>query len=288
MHIYSTPHIGYNIGNNKQNPTPVNFRANPYSHLLEFSCNDFFVNIRGYGKNKDWARIVIDTADNAAYQMRKNNTSDSILQKIAKGVKEANKLSSDVRRRAHTGILRTERRGYGQPGQWKGLDLYTPVISKYKSYIKRFKQVIKKPLENPYDDIELSKISTVNHFDYDVEIKHGSDYLVNNALDRVGGKFFNLKKNYISKAERITDKDLPDINAEVAEIRWIMAHSMPWERGSDAISNVFMRALYKSMGIKTYPLKKGVSLDLEAFCTPLKEYKQNFGTYFEQPPHVVE
>ena len=104
----------------------------------------------------------------------------------------------------------------------------------------------------------------------------------------MGGKFFNLKKNYISKAEKISDKDLPDINSEVAEIRWIMAPSMPWERESNAISNVFMRSLYKSMGIKAYPIKKGISLDLEAFCTPLKKYKQNFGTYFEQPPHVVD
>ena len=67
-----------------------------------------------------------------------------------------------------------------------------------------------------------------------------------------------------------------------------MAHSMPWERGSDAISNVFTRSLYKSMGIKTYPLKQGISLDLEAFYTPLDKYKQNFATFFEKAPEVID
>ena len=80
---------------------------------------------------------------------------------------------------------------------------------------------------------------------------------------------------------------MPKINSDIAEIRWIMAHSMPWERGSDAISNVFTRALYKSMGIKSYPIKKDISLDLEAFCTPLNEYKQKFASYFEKEPEIV-
>ena len=74
----------------------------------------------------------------------------------------------------------------------------------------------------------------------------------------------------------------------IAEIRWILAHSTPWLRGSDAISNVFMRAMYKAVGIKTYPLKKGISLDLEAYCTELDEYKKKFPAYFEKPPEIIE
>ena len=59
-------------------------------------------------------------------------------------------------------------------------------------------------------------------------------------------------------------------------------------RGSDAISNVFIRAMYKSIGIKSYPLKKGVSLDLEAYCTELEDYKKNFAGYFTKPPKIIE
>ncbi len=69
---------------------------------------------------------------------------------------------------------------------------------------------------------------------------------------------------------------MDEINETIAEIRWIMAHATPWSRGSDAISNVFMRAMYKAIGIKSYPLQKGVSLDLEAYCTELEDYKSGF------------
>ena len=67
-----------------------------------------------------------------------------------------------------------------------------------------------------------------------------------------------------------------------------MAHATPWERGSDAISNVFMRALYKAMGIKAYPPAKGISYDMEAYCTELDDYKKKFPTLFEKPPEVIE
>ena len=60
-----------------------------------------------------------------------------------------------------------------------------------------------------------------------------------------------------------------------------MAHATPWERGSDAISNVFMRVMYKSLGIKSHPLKKGISLDMEAYCTELGDYKKRFPEFFE-------
>ena len=88
--------------------------------------------------------------------------------------------------------------------------------------------------------------------------------------------------------KEVREEDLTDINSMIAEIRWILAHATPWERGSDAISNTFMRSVYKAAGIKTYPLKKGVSLDLEAYCTELKDYKKNFANYFLRKPEIVD
>ena len=48
-----------------------------------------------------------------------------------------------------------------------------------------------------------------------------------------------------------------------------------------------MRAMYKAVGVKSYPLAKGVSLDMEAFCTDLSEYKKKFPKYFVKPPEVI-
>ena len=78
------------------------------------------------------------------------------------------------------------------------------------------------------------------------------------------------------------------INSTISEIRWVLAHTTPWLRGSDAISNVFMRAMYKALGIKTFPTKQGVSLDMEAFCTTKEDYIKSFTTYFEKPPVIIK
>ena len=266
----------------------VSFGSNPYSRLLAFTNNDFFINIKGYGKNQGWATIVRSIADGAAIRIQQVNTSDEVLSYIATGVKGANCLTQDLNKRTHSGVLRTTRKGYGKAGEWEGVELITPLVKQYKSYIPRLKPLEKTPIKSPFYDIDVAKVETSRpKDDYDYLIVHPTDKKVNNALDRVGGKFFNLKRNFISKPQNVTELTLPEINSDIAEIRWIMAQSMPWERGSDAISNVFMRSLYKSMGIKSYPIKEGISLDLEAFCTPLSEYKNNFSTYFEYEPHVT-
>ena len=45
---------------------------------------------------------------------------------------------------------------------------------------------------------------------------------------------------------------------------------------------------YKSMGIKTYSPAKGISFDLEAFCTNLDKYKANFQNYFKKSPILID
>ena len=39
--------------------------------------------------------------------------------------------------------------------------------------------------------------------------------------------------------------------------------------------------------LKSYPLAKGVSLDMEAYCTNLADYKKKFPKYFAKPPVVI-
>lgn len=266
---------------------PTTFTSNPKSNLLNFAYNDFFINIKGYGKNRMWAGEVKQLADTAAEKIKESKTSDEVLKYIAEGIRNANSYSTDLRKRNHSGILRTTRKGYGKAGEWCGQEIFTKIENQYKSYENKLLPVYYEPLKNPFHDISLTTVE-YDTFGINLELVHGDDKKINNALDRVGGKFFNLKKDYISNPNNVNSETLPKINSDVAEIRWIMAHSMPWERGSDAISNVFMRSLYKSMGIKTFPVKKGISLDMEAFCTPLNEYKKNFANYFETEPHIVD
>lgn len=276
----------YKIRKNNQTG-PVSFCANPLSGKLAFESNDFFINMAGYGKNEDWAKKIIETADIAAKNIREKKSSDYVLNKIATGIREATKENyTDDLHYYHSGILRTKRNGFGEKGFWAGKRLVTSIIGKYSPYEKRLRNIKDNPLKNPFDDIDLTRVEKSRDF-CGLDLVHSNSKTINNALDRVNNIYENLQGNYISKPKTIDNNKLDYINSDIGQIRWIMAHATPWERGSDAISNVFMRALYKSMGIKTYPIKKGMSLDMEAFCTPMEEYQKNFHNYFEKNPNVV-
>ena len=149
-------------------------------------------------------------------------------------------------------------------------------------YEKRFDYVAEHPLGNSYK-MDISRPRKLH--DNTKAILHASCKYVNNSLNHIFQLSQEIFPKYLNK--KIKQDDLKKINSIIAEIRWILAHSTPWMRGSDTISNVFIRAIYKALGIKSYPVKKNISLDLEAFCTELNDYKDNFTRYFTKPPKII-
>ncbi len=262
------------------------FGVNLKSRKLALSQKDFFIKIKGYKKNTLWADEIKRTTDEAVELIRTHWDSDWVLFNITEGVKVANQYPLDINLRAHTGILRTSRDGWEHGSDWDGCSIITPYNNnKYKTYEKRLDKIAETPLINPFYDIALSKI--INNKEEKIkEIFHPSPDFINNAFQHINRIYGYIQSNFIKK--EIKPENIKEANDKIAELRWIMAHSMPWERGTDSISNVFMRALYKAMGVKAYPPAKGISFDLEAFCTNLEEYKNNFANYFEKPPEVIE
>ena len=155
--------------------------------------------------------------------------------------------------------------------------------NKYKSYADRLDYVLQHPLSNPY---KITLTRPICDKDFGRYMDHCEARYIDTAFYYINKTYEKLYNKYIVK--EIKSENLEDANNDIAEIRWIMAHATPWERGSDAISNTFMRSIYTAMGVKTYPLKKGISLDLEAYCTNLEEYKKKFALYFSKKPQVVD
>ncbi len=262
-----------------------NFGANLNSPKLKFKSKDFFVNINGFGKNIVWAHYIKDTANTTVSLIRKDTTFENILRFVTAGVTKANKYTLDILKKEHTGILRTSRKDWRCNPEWHDIITeYGDRYSRYNSYAERLDRRIFYPLRNPYPDINLTKpIAGIDKTEPNY-LLHGSFSTINAALDYVGKLYKNVAK-YVKMD--VKPEHLEDINNNIAEIRWVIAHATPWERGSDAIANVFIRSIYKALGVKATPLKKGISLDLEAYCTNLSEYKKNFPNYFEKSPTVI-
>ena len=208
---------------------------------------------------------------------------------IAFRVRDANQLTLDIEKKEHTGILRADREWWLCHSDWNSK---TGLITrygnnyenKYKKYADRLDYTVKHPLKNPYKDISLSR--PIHNKDSGKFIDHPDSKYINSAFEHIKTIYNNLYKKYI--LNEVKEENLPEVNNLIAEIKWILAHSTPWERGSDAISNTFIRAVYKAMGVKSYPLKRGISLDLEAYCTNLEEYKQKFASYFTHNPKIID
>ncbi len=255
------------------------FCANVNSPRLRFSRNDFFVRIKGYGENKEWAKEVISATDNAVSMIRGDVEPENVFKYIAQKVGQATKDHVEGEYATlKSGILRTFRSGWQH---------YTSNIStgygdgRYSSYANRLDRMLSNPLTNPYSE----KLSLTRPRCPGV-LSHGHIFTVNQSLDLIFEKSNEIIQKFVKKD--IKKENLKEFNEKIAEIRWIIAHSTPFLRGSDAIGNTLMRAMYKSAGVKSYPLKKGISLDLEAYCTELETYKKLFATYFEKPPTIVD
>ncbi|MBR2430337.1 hypothetical protein IKB17_02590 [bacterium] len=266
----------------------LNFNANLKSPKLRFSSEDFFIKIRGYGRNKNWADEIVKTADEAVKNIRKKQDFETVLKKIVKGVAKANKFPLDLNKRERTGVLRIKRDGWDYNKEYASHILVTNYEKKgdpkYKSYRDRFDYIMMHPLERPYDDISLTVPACDN--DGIKYLRHGNFHVLNDVFTRLENIYNSILDNF--KGEKVNDDDMYIINDKVAEMRWILAHATPWERGSDAISNVLMRSILKAFGIKAYPSAKGVSFDLEAYCTNLEDYKKKFQNYFSLPTTVAK
>ena len=279
----------YSIRANHKNYCLQSFGANIHSAELAYSPCDFFIKLPEYGKSLSWVNRIIKATDVTAEMITKEKSFDEVLQYISKNVREANSRLNPLgckNKIKHSGILRTKRNDWDYNATWENMNICTPygsnAIPSYKTYESRFDDLLSNPIDNPFSTIKL----TVADYDYNGKfLKHPGDKLVNNALNLVKERYDYLNKKYIKP--NITP-DLKDVNNKIAEMRWILAHSMPFERGSDSISNIFMKAMYKSMGIKTYSPAKGISFDLEAFCTNLDKYKANFPNYFKKSPILLD
>lgn len=278
----------YPVNSCQNNLYSPSFGINLQSKKLRFKEDDFYVRIKGYGHHSGWAKKIRETAEAAVNFIREKCNFEGTLNKICTGVTEANQLPLDLDKRQHTGILRTFREGWRHGSGWDNYPLVTKYgklrNNRYKTYADRLDYTVKNPLKNPFKNIMLTR--PVHDKDYGKYINHADAKYINNAFEHINNIYNDLYEKYIS--HEIKSENLNDINNSIAEIRWILAHATPWERGSDAISNTFIRAIYKAAGVKAYPLKKGVSLDLEAYCTNLEEYKKNFADYFVKKPHIVD
>ncbi|MBR1775459.1 FHA domain-containing protein [bacterium] len=262
---------------------------------IELNPENFYINIQGYGRNESWARQMTDITENASTMLREGADSDKVLAYIASETRQLTLSGGGkgIDKADSYGILRCKRDGYTAIERGKAMTPFGKGTN-YNTYASRFREhYAPNELHNPYpEQIELTRVVPdgrypIGNGQYETTeaMIHPEGQYASGGLDIV--KFIHSKMMNKFGGKILSHKDLAEINETIGEIHWILAHTMPWSRGSDAIVNSFVKAIYQSLGIKTYPPKAGISFDLEAFCTELADYKKQYSSYYENPPEFM-
>ncbi len=296
-----------------------------YLKKIEVETQNFFIKIPGYGQNNDWANEMAEITESASHMLREGATFDEAMAYIAASARDLAlkgkvnlALEKEDRYMCQVyGIVRGQKDNYMSDVNYENRGAITPFDegTKYYAYADKFRKCYSpNELKNPYAGrieltrvfpdgtypIEASKYNPSNPEHVKIVNPDGSTsyYEIRESMIHPKGKYgvegLNIAEELHNKLvdkfknKTITSKDLDEINETVAEIHWVLAHTMPWGRGSDAIANSYVKAVYQSLGIKTYPPKEGVSFDLEAFCTELDDYKKNYKKLYEKDPEIVK
>ena len=253
------------------------------------------INESKYGKNIQWAHEMNVISEVASSRISAGDDFDEVMEIIAdsySGFDKSTTLDSNMGatdRRVHSGAYRDS--SHSPSGCY-----ITPFddVGSYEEYYKRFMKSATLNQEDyvrfrcgepvnkrksPYDDVRLTQICseppTMIHPDKS-SVRAGMVH-VNEKYDELLPLFDKVKRG-----ESLTKDEIKMANQKIAEMYFLMANIMPWERGSNGITDIFMRSVYKSLGIEQPALKHGVSLDLEAFTMDMDEYVKKWDTFFEE------
>ena len=241
-------------------------------------------NERNYGKNIQWASKMNDISNGAGHLISNGKDFDEVLGYISReyrGYDTATTLETNHSKRNDRRLASGKYRGDDNPN-----DNYITPFNNSDSYSEYFKRLIKvkSPRKPPYDDMELTQIEYYPQYDKNFgRMIHPENRHVASALKHVRERYQELQPliDKVKNGQQLSKQDIKMANEKIAEIYFLMANSMPYERGSNGISDILMRSIYKSLGIEQPAIKQGVSLDLEAFCMDLDEYKKKWNSFFE-------
>lgn len=234
-----------------------------------------YLNEKNYGKNIAWAHEINSISNIGETLIRNGEDFRSVIDNIAKGYRGtdiANTLKGDSSgRRDFSGRNREN---------WPPENNAITPIKNYAEYKNRLNNMLDIDRIAPYSDIKLTEIKNI---DRGVCMIHPANKYVTPGLKHMEDAYNTLQPlfNKVQKGGSLTPNELEFAHKQISEIYYLMANIMPWARGSNGISDVTMRSMYKALNIEMPAMKHGVSLDLEAFDQNLSTYQANWKSFFE-------
>ncbi len=293
-----------------------------YLKKTRLNANNFYIRIPGYKEITVWGNDIAEVSNTAGAMLDSGASFDEVMSYISYAYRELdakiiNKKNDEYKLQT-SGMLRCARDGYmyddsqsehGAITRFDRNDRYglyyydrfmqhtnaNELKNPYPSMINltRIDEALEKEIpfksynpNNPEHSYRIGPDGKCHYYETSPAMVHPKGKYANNSLNIVYSIHDALMHKYHGK--HLTQADMADINESIGEIHWILSHSMPWGRGSAGISDAYVKALYKSLGIQLSRPKEGISFDLEAFCTELEVYKKNYKNLYEKEPKYIK
>ncbi len=253
----------------------VNLPTKPVAMLegdcFSYSCEKqklkpklFYIRMFDYPKNKDWAQKMVVLTANTSRLIEKKIDFNNLLEYIEKNISIIN--GEDF------ACLKTKRQNGFQIGKKKRGAEY------YKKYYKK----INLSGQNFFIPKTNSKYKNANTCmikkdDSKNTIKILYGYCPNNNFSNL-----DIIKNVYNDLLDIENPALGQIYEASATINWLLAQESPYKRGNDSIASVLTKSILRAYDVEIFPVKKGKSLDFEAFYRDLDEYIEKYPGFFEK------
>lgn len=245
---------------------------------IKYEPHHFFINIPGYGKDLNWGKKMAMVTDKATAMILSDESYDKVLGEICFYIKQ-NALENprtDKLNLECAGALRCMQPNRNNSVSKTRYDIRSKYGITYAEKFSKFKDP-NKALKSPYKDLKLTRIS--------VSKKDVNSGLMHHVSSNDTIYCFKYVERIYAKLIKYIDTDKKGVENKIisllGRLHWILAHNVPWARGSDSIANVFLKSIIKSLGIEVGCVKSGLSFDLEAFCTEVETYEKNYSKYYE-------
>lgn len=236
-----------------------------------------------YGKNFAFAKMMNKLSKEIVKSISNQKSFKEVLRQIARGYSKETSINSNFTERiGKSGVYRGNAtkppkiiRGYGR------IDSYATGYGNmgfkdgYKDYVERLTANLDNRV-SPYKNFTLTK-------KFEETMLHPYHEEVAKNMEIIADRYKTYQKLVADykKTGKLSIEQRKQADNVISEIYYLMANTCPFQRGSNGISDILMRSQYSALGINMPHIKKGVGLDLEAFCFELKDYQKNWKSFFE-------
>jgi len=235
-----------------------------------------------YGKNFEFAEMMSKLSKETSQTITKGKPLEDVLKQISNGY---------YKTRPGSGVYRGSNNPPNTIGTFGRLDSWTTRYGDdcwgaYKEYIERLDKQLGNRI-TPYKKFTLTRNPSSP-----AESGWGAfnQLMVHPYPDEVAKNMEIISKRYKVYQKLVNEYKLSgNLSLEqkkqaddiISELYYLMANTTPFERGSNGISDVLMRSQYSALGMSKPHVRKGIGLDLEAFCMNLDEYKLKWNSFFD-------